>query len=250
LSFTPVVDANGTAMLSIQVEDGGPDNDFATTEDNRQATHQVEVNVLEVISNRGSAILAKDSTENLYVNTQPVVFHDQQQAQSNIAGFAAIGASSEDGENALLVERASVTSRLVTDDAWRINGLFDSLQNESSPVLDLSAREVSVELNVVAVAGAYEINGERNPTLIVRRGETYTFKLNTVGHPFYLQITNGSGYQSQNVYSSGFDGNGETTGMYTWTVPLDAPNELFYQCELHTGMNGRIVISDLPSNGE
>jgi len=81
--------------------------------------------------------------ENLYVNTQPVTI-TKQQAQSTIAGFAAIGATSEDGENALLVERASVTNRLVTDDAWRINGLFDSLQNESSPVLDLSAREVSV----------------------------------------------------------------------------------------------------------
>ena len=97
------------------------DNDFATTEDNRQATHQVEVNVLEVISNQGSAILAKDGTENLYANTQPVTYQEQQ-VQSNIAGFAAIGATSEDGANALLVERASVINRLVTDDAWRING--------------------------------------------------------------------------------------------------------------------------------
>ncbi|MDA8041804.1 MAG: hypothetical protein MPJ22_05230, partial [Pirellulales bacterium] len=68
--------------------------------------------------------------------------------------------------------------------------------------------------------------------------------------PFYLQTTNGSGYQSQHVYSNGFDGNGETTGTHTWTVPLDAPNELFYQCQLHAGMNGRIIISELPSNGE
>ena len=247
LSFTPVADENGTATLSIQVEDGGPDNDFSTTEDNRQATHQVEVNVLEVISNQGSAILAKDGTENLYSNTQPVTYQEQQ-VQTNIAGFAAIGASSEDGENALLVERSSVTNRLVTDGAWRINGMFDSLQNESSPVLDLSGREVSSTLNIAAVSGAYEINGVNNPTLIVRRGETYTFNLNTASHSFYLQTTNGSGYQPQNVYSNGFDRNGETNGTYTWTVPLDAPNELFYQCEFHVGMNGRIVISDLLLN--
>ena len=249
LSFTPVADVNGTATLLIQVEDGGPDNDFSTTEDNRQATHQVEVNVLEVISNQGSATLAKDSTENLYANTQPITFHEQQ-AQSTIAGFAAIGATSEDGANALLVERSSVTSRLVADDIWRINGLFDSLQNESSPVLDLTGRELSVDLNIVAVAGAYEINGARNPTLVVRRGQIYNFKLDVANHPFYLQTTNGSGYQSQNVYSSGFDGNGETTGMRTWMVPLDAPSELFYQCEINAAMNGRIVISDLPSTGE
>ncbi|MEO2040333.1 MAG: hypothetical protein ABGW79_00590, partial [Pirellulales bacterium] len=228
----------------------GLDNDFATTEDNRQATHQVEVNVLEVISSRGSAILAKDSTENLYANTQPIVFRDQQQAQSTIAGFAAIGATSEDGENALLVERHSVTNRIVTDEAWRINGLFDSLQNESSPVLVRTGREISVDLNIVAVAGAYEINDQQNPTLTLYRGVTYALNLNVPGHPFYLQTTNGSGYQSQHVYSNGFDGNGETTGTHTWTVPLDAPDELFYQCEIHAAMNGRIVISDLPPNGD
>jgi hypothetical protein len=242
LSFTPVADANGTATLSIQVEDGGPDNDFATTEDNRRATHQVEVNVLEVISNQGSAILAKDSTENLYVNTQPVVYHEQQ-AQSNIAGFAAIGATSENGENTLLVQRSSVTNRLVTDDAWRINGLFDSLRNESSPVLDLSAREVSSTLNVVAISGAYEVNGVNNPTLIVRRGQTYTLNLNVAGHPFYLQTT-GSGYQSADAYSGGFTGNGQTSGEHEWVVPQDAPDEIFYQCEFHPVMFGKIIVVD------
>ena len=179
----------------------------------------------------------------LYVNTQPVVYHDQQQAQSTIAGFAAIGALSEDGENALLVERDSVTNRLVTDDAWRINGLFDSLQNESSPVLDLSGREVSGTLNIAAVAGAYEINGVNNPTLIVRRGQTYTFNLNTAGHPFYLQTT-GGGYQSANAYDSEFTGNSQTTGEHQWVVPQDAPDEIFYQCEFHPVMFGKIIVVD------
>ena len=242
LSFTPVADANGTATLSIQVEDGGPDNDFATTEDNRQATFQVEVNVLEVISNQGSAILAKDSTENLYVNTQPVVYHEQQ-AQTNIAGFAAIGAISEGGENALLVERSSVTNRLVTDDAWRINGLFDSLQNESSPSLDISGREISSIVNVAAVFGAYEINGVKNPILFVRRSQTYTFNLNTPSHPFYLQ-TIGNGHQSADIYSRGFSGNGQTSGEYQWVVPQDAPDELFYQCKFHSVMFGKIIVMD------
>ena len=87
LSLTPATNANGVATLSIQVEDGGPDNDFATTEDNRQATHQVEVNVLEVISNQGSAILAKDSSDSLYVNTQPVIYNQQQVPQAFFGKF-------------------------------------------------------------------------------------------------------------------------------------------------------------------
>ena len=206
LSFTPVANANGTATLSIQVEDGGPDNDFATTEDNRQATHQVEVNVLEVISNQGSVILAKDSSESLYVNTQPVIYNQQQVPQA-IFGSSVVGTDTSDSENALMLKPLGAdaeeppTHRLLTDETWRINGIFNSLQNASSPVLDLSGREVSGALNIVAVAGAYEINGVNNPTLTVRRGQTYTFNLNTAGHPFWLQTT-GSGYQSANVYTA------------------------------------------------
>ena len=248
LSFIPVANANGTATLSIRVEDGGPDNDFSTTDDNRQATHQVEVNVLEIISNQGSAILAKDSSESLYVNTQPVIYNQQQVPQA-FFGSSVVSADTSDSENALMLKPLGAdaedppTHRLLTDETWRINGIFNSLQNASSPVLDLSGREVSVPLNIVAVAGAYEINGVNNPTLIVRRGQTYTFNLNTAGHPFYLQTT-GGGYQSANIYSNGFTGNSQTTGEHQWVVPQDAPEEIFYQCEFHPVMFGKIIVVD------
>ena len=131
----------------------------------------------------------------------------------------------------------------MTDDAWRINGLFESLQNESSPVLDLSAREVSVDLNIVAVAGAYEINGARNPTLIVRRGQIYNFKLDVANHPFFLQTT-GNGSQPENRYNKFFQGQGRTEGEHMWIVPADAPDELYYQCEFHPVMFGKIIVVD------
>ena len=200
------------------------------------------IGYIEVISKSDSATLAKDGLGNLYVNTQPVTYKEQQ-AQTNIDGFAAIGASSEDGENALLVERSSVRYRLVADESWRINGIFNSLQNASSPVLDLSGREVSGPLNIAAVAGAYVINGVNNPMLVVRRGQTYTFNLNTGVHRFWLQTT-GSGYQSSNVYNDGFTGNSQTTGEHQWVVPEDAPDEIFYQCEFHPVMFGKIIVVD------
>ena len=248
ITFTPSVNGTGTATLSIQIEDGGPDNDFATTEDNRQATHQVEVTVLQIISNSGSTILAKDSSDSLYVNTQPVIYNQQQVPQA-IFGSSVVSADTSDSENALLLQPLGAdaegppTHRLLTDETWRINGIFNSLQNASSPVLDLSGREVSVPLNIVAVAGAYEINGVNNQTLVVRRGQTYTFNLNTAGHPFWLQTT-GGGYQSANVYSNGFTGNSQTTGEHQWVVPVDAPDEIFYQCEFHPVMFGKIIMVD------
>ena len=93
------------------------------------------------------------------------------------------------------------------------------------------------------MSGAYEINGVNNPTLIVRRGQTYTFNLNTPSHPFYLQTT-GNGHQSADIYSRGFSGNGQTSGEYQWVVPQDAPDELFYQCKFHSVMFGKIIVMD------
>ena len=248
ISFTPAAGVSGSATISMQIEDGGADNNLATAHDNGHATHQVEVNVLEVISNQGSAILAKDSSESLYVNTQPVIYN-QQQVPEAIFGSSVVSADTSDSENALMLKPLGAdpeqppTHRLLTDETWRINGIFNSLQNASSPVLDLSGREVSGALNIVAVAGAYEINGVNNPTLIVRRGQTYTFNLNTAGHPFWLQTT-GNGYQEANVYSSEFTGNSQTTGEHQWVVPQDAPDEIFYQCEFHPVMFGKIIVVD------
>ncbi|MDB4473184.1 Ig-like domain-containing protein, partial [bacterium] len=45
LSFTPVADQNGTATITVTVEDGGDDNDLATTEDNLSFSRTFEVTV-------------------------------------------------------------------------------------------------------------------------------------------------------------------------------------------------------------
>jgi hypothetical protein len=238
ISFTPVVDASGMATISIQVEDGGADNDLATAEDNGRATHQIEVKVLEVISSASGVVLSKDEANHIYAATQPIML-EQQQAPALIQGFAAIGA--EEG-NVLLVERGGTTNRLVAEEGWSIRDLFHSLRNNSSAILNPASRDPK-ELSLTAIAGAYEIDGIENQMITVRRGQRVTFDLNVTGHPFYLQTT-GGGYVPANVYSEGFGGNGQTSGRYEWVVPEDAPDELFYQCEFHPVMFGKIVVVD------
>lgn len=241
LSFTPIAGAQGRVTFTLNVEDGGPDNDLATVEDNRSATHLAEVTVLEIIADSGSAILSQDPESNVYANTQPVTL-DEQQAQTDINGFAAIGAESTSAGNAVLVQREGTTYRLVAENTWQIIGMFESLQNTSSTVLSPVARE-PVEFALTVVPGAYVIDSLTNPTLTVRRGQKVTFDLNVTGHPFYLQTT-GGGYVPANVYTDGFSGNGQTSGRYEWIVREDAPDELFYQCEFHAVMFGKIVVVD------
>ena len=195
----------------------------------------------EFLVDDGSVQLSYDSFGRLYADGQPVRIQNQH-ATSAIDGFEVISATDEGG-NQLIVKNDGTQYRLIADDVWRINGLFDSLQNDSTAILDISARESPSTLNLFAVAGAYEINGVNNPTLIVRRGQTYTFNLNAADHPFYLQ-TIGGGYQSTKTYSNGFTGNNRTNGEYRWVVPQDAPDEIFYQCEFHPVMFGKIIVVD------
>ena len=92
--------------------------------------------------------------------------------------------------------------------------------------------------------GAYVINGQNNPTITLIRGSSYTFNISASGHPFWIKTaaTTGPG----DAYVPGVTNNGISSGIGTTTfvVPANAPNTLYYKCELHSSMGGIITISD------
>jgi len=96
-------------------------------------------------------------------------------------------------------------------------------------------------------ASAYRFSGggvdtsEDNPDLYLIRGHTYRF-YNSTGssHPFAIRsaVTNSGG----TPYTDGVAGNQDD--YQTFTVPLDAPSNLYYQCTVHTqNMQGNIYIT-------
>ena len=68
------------------------------------------------------------------------------------------------------------------------------------------------------------------------RGHTYVL-VNTTGtaHPFEIRVSNGG-----SPYTSGVTGS--TSGTQVFTVPMDAPSTLYYQCTIHSGMGNTINI--------
>lgn len=117
-------------------------------------------------------------------------------------------------------------------------------------------------LSPVFVGTAYKwgvsINGgavQQNPTLVLIRGQTYTFEVTGLApiHSFYIKTASSTG--TLNAYSGGgLSANGimtdTTLGMpITFTVPQTAPNTLFYNCGLHASMAGRITIDGIFQNG-
>ena len=76
-----------------------------------------------------------------------------------------------------------------------------------------------------------------NPTLYLYKGFTYIFKNTTgTGHPFAFRASNGGAAFSEGI-------SGSQSGTQTFTVPHDiSDTNLVYQCTLHSGMVGDLII--------
>ncbi len=91
-----------------------------------------------------------------------------------------------------------------------------------------------------------------NPAIDVRAGETIAFGLNTSGHPFMIRVSDGgSNYDTGLIHvdtdgtvSTGSAAQGKESGRLFWKIPYSlAGNTYVYQCSVHSGMVGSIVIS-------
>ena len=88
---------------------------------------------------------------------------------------------------------------------------------------------------------SYTINASTNPTLNLVRGQTYTFNINAIGHPFWIKTAQVTGTGS--AFNTGVTNNGDDSGTITFVVPQSAPATLFYICQFHGSMTGQINIS-------
>ena len=107
--------------------------------------------------------------------------------------------------------------------------------------------------NLPEDSGSYD-DGIKDPTLTLKRGELYTFSVNSLNivdggsinpderQPFYIKTQRKSGTEFQ--YTSGITNNGTTFGTLTFIVPFDAPDRLFYVNGNNVSSSGIINIVD------
>ena len=85
------------------------------------------------------------------------------------------------------------------------------------------------------------VNGEQGKTLVLTRGETYTFDVDTgVKHDFYMS-TSERGWGAGTV-TNGVEGQFTYDGEVTVKPNASTPSEIFYQCRNHKNMGGKIHI--------
>jgi plastocyanin len=89
---------------------------------------------------------------------------------------------------------------------------------------------------------AYTIDGTDDPDLKLTKGQTYVFQVNAAGHPFWIKTVRSTG--TGNAYTNGVTNNGTQSGSLTFVVPADAPATLFYDCQIHSNMTGKITVTD------
>ena len=107
-------------------------------------------------------------------------------------------------------------------------------------------------LNINSGSGAYRVvtRGDADyPTLFLEKGITYTINLSVSSHPFRIQKNRekdgGVLYNNGLSHDDGSEGQAaqdKESGTLTFTVPLDAPNTLYYRCRDHDSMVGTIKI--------
>ena len=105
-------------------------------------------------------------------------------------------------------------------------------------------------VNSVDNAGnkGYVFNGEltQNPTLELYRGQTYIFDVGTPGLPFTIRTSRL--IESDNEYATGVTNAGVDNGVVTFTVPLNAPERLYYVSETDVNTGGMFRIAEIESN--
>ena len=77
-----------------------------------------------------------------------------------------------------------------------------------------------------------------DPILYLARGRVYEFVNNSGGsHPFQIRVSNGG-----SAYNDGVTNNGAASGVIRFEIPFNAPNTLYYQCTVHSGMGNTISV--------
>ena len=80
-----------------------------------------------------------------------------------------------------------------------------------------------------------------DPSISAKVGDSFSFNVNSPGHPFYLIVVSNGGTDSNNLIDD-VSNNGASSGTISWTPT--AAGTYYYICEYHPSMLGTITITE------
>ena len=117
---------------------------------------------------------------------------------------------------------------------------------------DDGSMPIVMEMDVTISSMKFYIDSILQADVTLYRGFTYTFDQSASSnspHPLRLSSTNDGTHGGGTQYTSGvtYTGSQGSNGLLTFTVPLDAPDTLYYYCQNHANMGGGVSIQSLGS---
>jgi len=128
-----------------------------------------------------------------------------------------------------------------TMDAANISDLETQLNSKLGDETGMPDAVITVS---TAANSVYKFTGDGfpsesgdNPDMYFERGKTYCIHNSSYSsHPLAIRVSDGG-----SAYTSGVTG--ASTVKVTFTVPMDAPDSLVYQCTSHAAMVGNIYVT-------
>ena len=142
-----------------------------------------------------------------------------------------------------------ISSSVISNVSSSFSIIYNILNNGTgSPILDIPENH-QTEFEVVRGANnsGWIFDGEDvNPTLTLFRGTTYKFNVSgsfsKFTNPFFIRTEPRSGFIQGFDYNDGVINNGDAFGLITFTVPFNAPDELYYVSQNSSQMVGKFTI--------
>ena len=111
---------------------------------------------------------------------------------------------------------------------------------------------VVMEMDVTVSSMKFYIDSILQADVTLYRGFTYTFDQSASSnsaHPLRFSTTSDGTHAGGSQFTDGvtYTGSQGSNGLLTFTVPLDAPDTLYYYCQNHGNMGGEISIQSLGS---
>ena len=129
--------------------------------------------------------------------------------------------------------------------------------NDTSAISEVSTETTSTEttsntfsITVTAQGSSnYILSGSdqngnvsgNDPSISAKVGDSFSFNVNSPGHPFYLIVVSNGGTDSNNLIDD-VSNNGASSGTISWTPT--AAGTYYYICEYHPSMLGTITITE------
>ena len=140
-------------------------------------------------------------------------------------------------------DSSNATIDITINSNTTLEALFSEVQATSTTSSTYSI-DVTAQSSSNYILSGSDQNGNvsgNDPSISAKVGDTFTFNVNSPGHPFYLIIVSNGGIDSNNLIN-GVTNNGSSSGTISWS-PTEA-GTYYYICEYHPSMLGTITITE------